>query len=165
MKRLAIIRHAKTEQQNYHRDFDRVLLDRGINDANNIVEDLKEWKVNPDKIISSPAKRAITTANIYAEGLNYPVEKIEQVEGLYFEFTTTDFVELIQQTPDEADTLFIFGHNPFMHFMAQNMSADFDGSMPTCSTVVLDFDIDSWKNIEARSGLLFLHLYPKLYKE
>lgn len=165
MKRLAIVRHAKTEQQNYHRDFDRALLERGINDAKNIVEDLKERNVYPGKIISSPAKRAITTAGIYAEGLGYPLEKIDEVEGLYFEFTTNDFIELIRQTPDDVDTLFIFGHNPFMHFMAQNMSAGFDGNMPTCSTVVLDFDIDSWKHIEARSGLLFLHLYPKLYKE
>ncbi|MDA3881115.1 MAG: histidine phosphatase family protein [Prolixibacteraceae bacterium] len=164
MKRLAIIRHAKTEQQNYHNDFDRQLLERGRNDAKKIVDDLKEWKIYPQKMISSPAKRAITTAHIYAEELGYSPENIETIEELYFEFTTTDFIELIQKTPDNVDTLFIFGHNPLMHFMAQNMSADFDGQMPTCSTVVLDFDINSWKSIEARKGLLFLHLYPKIYK-
>lgn len=165
MKRLVIIRHAKTEQQNYHKDFDRELLERGINDAKNIAADLKESKIIPQKMISSPAKRAITTAGIYAHELGYPFDNIEVIEGLYFEFTTTDFIELIQKTPDNIDTLFVFGHNPFMHFMAQNMSANFDGHMPTCSTVVLDFEIDSWKAIEARKGLLFLHLYPKIYNE
>lgn len=164
MKRLAIIRHAKTEQQNYDRDYTRDLLPVGIEDAKNIVIDLKEWNISPDAIISSPANRAIQTARIFAEGLGFPVEKIIEEKNLYFEMTTGEFVDMVNSTADEVNTLFVIGHNPFMHFVAQRMSADYDGHMPTSSTVVLDFDVDSWKDVEPRKGLLFLHLYPKLYK-
>lgn len=161
MKRLAIIRHAKTEQHGYDRDYNRELLPRGIEDAQTIAAELKRNKVNPDKIISSPATRAITTARLMAEVLGYPSIKIEEKKELYFDFTTQDFVDLIQHTSDAVNTLFIVGHNPFMHYVAMNLSRNYDGHMPTCSTVVLDFDVDSWKNIEPRQGLLFLHLYPK----
>ena len=164
MKRLVIVRHAKTEQQGYDRDFDRELVDRGIEDAKNIVEDLKEWKIKPDQIISSPAKRAITTARLFADGLGFPSREIIENEGLYFDFTTQDFLDMVHEIPEEVNTLFVFGHNPFMHYVAQNMCSGYDGHMPTCSTVVADFDVTVWSEVEPRQGLLFLHLYPKIYK-
>lgn len=164
MKRLTLIRHGKTEQEGYDRDYTRILVPRGIKDAKKIAEDLKEWKIFPDKIISSPATRAFTTSKLLAEGLNYPELKIEELKELYFEYTTQDFVDLVHGTDDDVETLFIVGHNPFMHYMAQNMSKNYDGHMPTCSTVVLDFDVDSWQDVEPRQGSLFLHLYPSLYK-
>lgn len=164
MKRLAIIRHAKTEQQGYERDFDRRLIERGIEDARNIVVDLKEWNIKPDRIVSSPASRAISTARLFAEGLGFPENAIEEEEGLYFDFTTQDFIDLVRDTASNVETLFIVGHNPFMHYVAQNMCESYDGHMPTCSTVIIDFEVESWKDVEAREGLLFLHLYPKIYK-
>jgi len=59
MKRLVLIRHAKTEQTGYDQDFQRELTDRGVADAHNIVSDLKKWKIIPDKINTSPAVRAL----------------------------------------------------------------------------------------------------------
>ncbi|MFA9391974.1 MAG: histidine phosphatase family protein [Prolixibacteraceae bacterium] len=164
MKRLAIIRHAKTEQQGYDRDYNRELLPRGIRDAENIASELKKNSVIPHKIISSPASRAIATAKIMAEVLGFPAIKIEEMKDLYFDSSTQDFVDLLQKTNDSVETLFIVGHNPFMHYVAQNMSKNYDGHMPTCSTVVLDFDVEHWKHVEPRKGLLFLHLYPKNLK-
>ncbi len=66
--------------------------------------------------------------------------------------------------PRNVDTLFVFGHNPFMHYVAQRMSVNYDGHMPTCSTVVLDFNVETWAEVEPGSGILHLHLYPKLYR-
>lgn len=164
MKRLVIIRHAKTEPEGYDRDFTRRLLPRGIDDAKTIASELDAKQVIPDKIIASSATRAITTARLMAEVLGFPTENIEEKKELYFDYTTQDFVDLIQHTTNNVNTLFIVGHNPFMHFVAQNMSKNYDGHMPTCSTVVLDFDVNSWSEVEPRQGMLFLHLYPKLYK-
>jgi phosphohistidine phosphatase len=164
MKRLALIRHAKTVQGGYDHDFNRELTPRGIEDSKNIVENLKERKVMPGKIISSPAKRAFTTAQIFAQELGLSPDKIVIDRSLYFDLTTSDFLDIVHATADEVDTLFIVGHNPFMHYLAQNMCVKYDGHMPTCSTVLIDFEVDHWKEVEARQGLLFLHLYPKLNK-
>lgn len=164
MKRLAIIRHSKTEQEGYERDFDRKLLPRGIDDAIKIANSLKEKKIFPQLIISSPAARAIHTARIFANELGFPENKISEKKKLYFEFTTQQFVDMLQETDPAIDTLFVVGHNPFMHIMSQNLCANYDGHMPTCSTVVIDFDVDSWTKVEPRQGILFLHLYPKFSK-
>jgi phosphohistidine phosphatase len=161
MKRLVIIRHAKTEQEGYENDFARELLPRGVEDAHQIAASLREKGILPNKVISSPAARAIATAQIFTEELGFPALKIKQLRELYFNFTTQDFIELIRSTRNDVETLFIVGHNPFMHFVAQNLSSNYDGHMPTCSTVVLDFDIENWKDVEPRQGSLFLHLYPK----
>jgi phosphohistidine phosphatase len=164
MKRLVIVRHAKTEQGGYDHDYKRELTDKGRNDAHLIAGDLKKRDIIPGYIISSPAVRALTTARIYAEELDFPKDKIIQKKGLYFDDTTQDFIELIREVPNDLNTLFVFGHNPFMYILSNNMSSNFEGDMPTCSTVILDFDIDSWEKIEAKQGALFLQLVPKDYR-
>jgi len=163
MKRLIIVRHAKTEQGGYSHDFKRELTEKGIADARKIASDLKDWKILPDYMISSPATRALTTARLFAKEFNYPETRIIENEGLYFDFTTQDFVDMLSVIPDNFQTVFVFGHNPFMYSMAVNMCSNFNGDMPTCSTVVIDFKIESWKDVEPRQGHLFLHLYPKIY--
>jgi phosphohistidine phosphatase len=163
MKRLILVRHAKAEQGGYDRDFERELSEKGKDDAGNVASDLKEKNIIPDYMISSPAARALTTAKIFARELNYPVQNIIEERGLYFDFTTHDFVDMIHDVPDQFDTLFVFAHNPFIYFMAENMCQNFNGDMPTCSTVVLEFKATSWEKVEPHKGHLLLHLYPRLY--
>jgi len=164
MKRLVIIRHAKTEQGGYDHDFKRELTNTGKDDAYRISKDLNDRGIMPDCMISSPATRAITTARIFAEEFHFQKEKIIEKKGLYFDYTTQDFLNLIQEVPDTVNTLFIFGNNQFVNIVAENLSRNFEGNMPTCSTVVLDFSVEKWSEIEARHGNLFLHLYPNSYK-
>ncbi len=164
MKRLVIVRHAKTEQGGYDHDYNRELTEKGRDDAHNIAIDLKNREIIPDYIIASPAVRASSTARIYSEELGFPKDKIIQKKGLYFDYTTQDFIDLIHEVPDDYETLFVFGHNPFMYFISGNLSKDFQGDMPTCSTVVLDFNVKSWADIEAKTGELKLHLVPGNYK-
>ena len=66
-----MIRHGKSDWGNpYQDDFDRALNHRGILDAKNMGDHLKNYS-NPDSIISSSAKRAITTAHLLAQQLNF----------------------------------------------------------------------------------------------
>lgn len=163
MKRLIVVRHAKAEQGGYDHDFKRELTEKGKSDARKIASDLKEWKIQPDFIISSPATRALMTARLFAEELNFPKRNIIENKRLYFDFTTQEFIEMLGEISDEFSSVFVFGHNPFIYFIAENLCDNFFGDMPTCSTVAIDFNIESWKDVEARKGNFFLHLYPKIY--
>ncbi len=160
MKRLVIVRHAKAVHTGYDRDFNRELAERGISDASLVAMELKQLDIIPDYILSSSATRAITTARLYANDLGVSKQLIEEKKELYFDFTTQDFIDMIQSAPEKTQTLFVFGHNPYVHFMSSNLTYNFDGHMPTASTVVIDFEIDSWKELEARSGMVKHHLYP-----
>jgi len=77
MKKLCIVRHAKSSWDDPGLlDLERPLNKRGKRDAPFMGERLKKYKVKPDLIISSPAKRAMKTAKIIASKINYPVKKL-----------------------------------------------------------------------------------------
>jgi phosphohistidine phosphatase len=62
MKALFLVRHAKSSWDDAALpDKDRPLNDRGKRDAANMGERLAKFDVKPDLILSSPAKRALTT--------------------------------------------------------------------------------------------------------
>jgi phosphohistidine phosphatase len=164
MKRVVIVRHAKSVPYGYDDDFSRDLRDRGKNDAKLISSELSTQGTKPDIMISSPAKRALKTARIFAENLNFNKKNILEVDDIYEGLTTSGFLGLIQDLPEEKETAFIFGHNPGFHYFANNLLENFGGDMPTCSTVGIDFYVDSWKKIEARTGKKAFQFVPKMFK-
>ena len=105
MKRVVIVRHGKSVPYGYDDDFSRDLRERGKEDAKRISTELFNRDILPDAIISSPAKRAIKTARIFAESLNFKKSKIIEVQDIYDGLTTSEFLELIQELPEEAETV------------------------------------------------------------
>lgn len=164
MKRLVIVRHAKSVPYGYDDDFNRDLRERGINDANLIGRELKKRQIIPDLMISSPAKRAMKTARIFAENLGYNKKDIRQVDEIYDGLTTSEFLDLVKDLPDDVETAFFFGHNPGFYYFVNNLLKDFKDEMPTTSTVGIDFEVHSWKDVEARSGEKAFQLIPKMFK-
>jgi phosphohistidine phosphatase len=71
MKTLFLIRHAKSSWDDTTLpDKDRPLNDRGRRDAPKMGERLAKRDVKPDLILSSPAVRALRTAEIIAKKLD-----------------------------------------------------------------------------------------------
>ena len=164
MKQIVIVRHGKSVPYGYEDDFNRDLRDRGKNDAEKISSEMQQIGIKPDTMISSPAKRAIKTARIFAENLDFNKKDILQIENIYDGLTTSEFLELIHDLPEESETAFFFGHNPGFYYFVNNLLNRFDGDMPTCSTVAIDFEFDSWGEIEARTGNLAFQLVPRMFK-
>jgi phosphohistidine phosphatase len=164
MKRVIIVRHAKAVPYGYDDDFTRDLTERGVNDAGRIGNELKKKGITPDLMISSPANRALQTANIFAEDLGFDKKQITEIENIYYGLTTSEFLKLIKELPEKVNTVFFFGHNPSFEYFVNNLSEHFYGDMPTCSTVAIDFNVDSWKKVEARSGKTGFQLIPAMFK-
>jgi phosphohistidine phosphatase len=164
MKRVVIVRHAKSVPYGYDDDFTRDLRERGKNDAKMVSQELKRKEIVPDSMISSPAKRAIKTARIFAENLDFNKKNILEVEDIYDGQTTSEFLDMLQQLPEDVQTVFFFGHNPGFHYFVNNLLQHFGGDMPTCSTVGIDFEVNSWKSVEARTGKKAFQLVPRMFK-
>jgi phosphohistidine phosphatase len=166
MKRLFLVRHAKTEVIRYDiTDFQRNLKERGINDSNLIAKKLLLKEARPDVMISSTANRAIQTARLFADILDYQQESIVQLDELYDGFTTHEFLEILDEHGKENESLMIFGHNPSIEYLAFNLSVEFYEYVPTCTVIGIEFDVNDWKEIEARSGKICLYEFPKKYKQ
>jgi len=166
MKRLILVRHAKTEVIRYDiSDYQRSLVERGINDSKLIANKLFLKSIIPDLIISSPANRAIETTLLFANILQYPVDMIEQFDDLYDGFTTQEFLALLHQFGKDKETVLVIGHNPSIEYLAFNLTEEFYHNVPTCTVIGIDFQIDEWSDIEVRTGKLAFYEYPKKYKQ
>ena len=164
MKRVVIVRHAKSVPYGYDDDFNRDLSDRGKNDAKLISTELNKLGIKPETMIASPAKRAIKTARIFAENIGFDKNNILEEEDIYEGLTTSEFLDLIQELPKETETAFFFGHNPGFYYFVNNLLDNFKDDMPTCSTVAIDFNVDSWQQVQARTGKKAFQLIPKMFK-
>ena len=70
---LTLVRHAKSSWDNPAlADFDRPLNARGERDAPRMAQHVRRALGIPDRIVSSPALRALTTARVFAETLALP---------------------------------------------------------------------------------------------
>ena len=104
MKRVVIVRHAKSVPYGYDDDFNRDLRERGKNGSKRISNEVNTQGIMPDIMISSPAKRALKTARIFAENLDFDKKNILEVEDIYEGLTTSEFLGLIQDLPEEKET-------------------------------------------------------------
>jgi phosphohistidine phosphatase len=164
MKTLILVRHAKSDWANSAlTDFDRPLNSRGKKDASFMADVLKDKGINPDNIISSPALRAITTAEKFSEILSFPLEKIQLNERIYHG-NHKEIISIIKKIDDKNDLSMLFGHNPDITTVVSQLSDAIVDNMPTCSIACIDFDIKSWFEIsnEIKGKLRFFD-YPKNY--
>ena len=164
MKRVVIVRHAKSVPYGYEDDFNRNLTERGEKDAAKISSELQQRGIKVDIMVSSPAKRAMKTAHIFAEHLGFDNNKISYVKDMYDGMTTSQFLKLIHELHESAETVFFFGHNPDFQYFVDNLLKDLGSDMPTCSTVGIDFDVARWEDVEARKGEKEFHFIPRMFR-
>lgn len=163
MKTLYLVRHAKSSWgEPGLADFDRPLNKRGEQDAPRMGERLKAMGVSPDHVVSSPAKRAITTARKVCEALGYPKKRIEQAESIY-DARPEDTMAVIHGADPAHDSLMVFGHNPTTTDLANALAnADID-NVPTLGVLCITFDTDAWTDILPGKGTLAFFEFPKLH--
>lgn len=163
MKRLFLIRHAKSSwDEEGLADFERPLNKRGKRDAPFMASLLKKEKIKPDLIISSPAVRALSTAEKFAEEFEYPPDKIILEKSIYLS-GLKELESIVQSIPDKHSTVFIFGHNPALTNYANHLGSKIIDNIPTCGIVGLEFKGKNWREVERGSGKTFLFEFPKKY--
>ena len=147
MKTLVIVRHAKSSWDNaVLSDHERPLSKRGLKDAPVMGARLAELGPPVDRVISSSATRALTTAELITHEMGLPWDEI-QIEDALYHATEEDMIDLITEQDDYLDGLMMFGHNPGMTYLVNYLSdLDLD-NMPTCGVAVLQFNVESWTEI------------------
>ena len=161
MKTLVLCRHAKSDWPDGVRDMDRPLKARGQKDASQLGKLLREHNFSPDLICSSPANRALSTAEIVSQKLGYE-GSIQIDRSLYFEGESGLF-GFISELPSIHDTVMIFGHNPTMEqAVARLAEMESMYDMPTAGMACFETNAHSWDQIiEATMRLRWL-LVPRL---
>lgn len=161
VRRLYLIRHAKSSWAAPGlRDFDRPLNSRGKLDAPFMGKRLAGYGICPQLILASPAKRTRKTAQYIAEAVHYPTAEIVFSEAIY-EAGVADLLQVIAQSPVDAGVLFLVGHNYAITDLAENLTGQNLGNIPTCGVVGIEFSAQSWADIIPGLGRLLFFDYPK----
>ena len=160
-KQLILIRHGKSDwAENGISDFDRPLNHRGHKNAPEMAERISRKNLIPQFIVSSPAKRALTTARHFAEVWQIPEQSIQQEISIY-EANTTALLNVVNRLSNTYDQVALFGHNPGLTDFVNYLANAHIYNLPTAGTVVIDFPFDDWSMVSQHTGSLFLFDSPK----
>ena len=163
---ILVMRHAKAEQLG-PTDLERELSTRGREDSAATGRWLAEQQITPDHVLVSAAVRTRQTWESVAEAAGWSMEPTYD-QGLYAAGPDTAF-DLMRETPDEAGTLLVIGHNPTIAVLAQLMD-DGEGDeaageamtsgYPTSAVAVFEYDGD-WSELDAASARLTAFHAPR----
>jgi phosphohistidine phosphatase len=161
MRTLFLIRHAKSSWDNPGlRDFNRPLNERGLRDAPRMAELLAGKGVRPDLIMSSPAKRALTTAQFFAAAFGLAEDSIVRQQAIY-EASPLDILRIIGELPEAAHTVLLFGHNPTFTDVTNMLAEKSVDNVPTCGIVHIESDAPTWPELYEGNATLKGLYFPK----
>ena len=146
MKTLFLVRHAKSSKDDPNlADRDRPLADRGLKEAPKMGKRLAKRRVTPDLLVSSPALRALTTAQLIADELGCARKDIVVDDRLY-ESSANGLLAVIHALDQTLERVMLFGHNPEFTDLAHRLSSDIV-DMPTCAVAEFRFDTKKWSDV------------------
>ena len=162
MKTLYIIRHGKSFWDDPSlSDHDRPLMQKGIKRTLKIASFFNQKNIKPDLMISSSAKRALNTAQIIAEVIDYPLSDI-LVEKSFYHTDRELLTDYLYGLENNINSVMVFGHNPtFTSFANQFLDNPIDW-LPTTGTVSVSFKTDKWENIMLAKRTTDFVMYPKM---
>jgi len=110
--------------------------------------------------VSSPAVRAMETANIICTQQGFPLDNIVIDKNLYF-VNTEKYYEAVFAISDEKNTALIIGHNPMITSFVNELISEPISNMPTSGLLVISFDTTQWNLIlNAEKNITHL-IFPK----
>ena len=162
---LILLRHGKSDWSTNNDDFDRPLKKRGKNASIQAGEWLSANKQVPDFVITSPATRAMQTAEIACEAMGIKKEDIYSRKHIYLA-TTEELLYVLEDCPEQAQCVMLVGHNPgleeLLYYLVNGtMTIPEDGKlMPTATLAILEMP-DTWAQLQTGSAKLEFLLRPR----
>lgn len=145
MKTLLILRHAKSSWDDASlKDHDRPLNPRGVHDAPRMGRLIVSEDIVPQRIISSTAVRAYSTAEL-AAGVMHDDPEIETTRDLYLASPHT-YLDVLADLGGEADPVMVVGHNPGITALVTLLTGELR-EMPTAALALVELEIEEWDDL------------------
>lgn len=163
MKRLILTRHAKSSWDDpLMSDHDRPLNERGKAAAADLGQWLASRGYGPQEVLCSDALRTRKTYSGMAPAL--PGTPVLELKPSLYHAGPDVMLAVLRHA--KADTTMMIGHNPGIAEFAARLVAkpplnpEF-GRYPTGATLVVDFNVESWDQIELGKGVVVDFIIPK----
>ena len=161
LRSLTLIRHAKSSWDHPElQDFDRPLNRRGLQNAPMMGQRLAALSYRADTIISSPARRAIMTAENIAAEIGFDPDNIVQ-NPLVYGASLGALTGVVRKISSRFRHAVLVGHNPGITQLCNFLGDSRIDSLPTCGIARMEFDARNWEDVPPEKGHLVELDYPK----
>lgn len=162
MKTIYLLRHAKSSWADSSlSDKQRPLAKRGLHDAPEMGRRFAERGERVERVLSSPAMRAHTTAKLFCEACGYAADDIVVEPELYFSGSGS-IVDLILAQDDRLQSVMLVFHNPDITYFTNSIDYDVSiDNVPTSGLVRFDSDIAQWRDWSPDNSVFTYFDYPK----
>ncbi|MDX2605994.1 histidine phosphatase family protein [Streptomyces caniscabiei] len=160
LRRLIVVRHAKSAWPVGVPDHERPLAPRGRRDAPAVGRALAEADCLPDLAVCSTAVRARQTWELTAAewGTPPPVRHDARV----YAAEVPELLDVVRETPDRVRTLLLVGHNPGLEELVLDLAGDaLDDALddvrakfPTSAIAFLSWHGETWSALAPGTALL-----------
>ena len=166
MRRLMLLRHAKSAHPAGGSDIDRPLAPRGREAAPRIGAYLRDEGLFPDLVLVSSARRTRETWDLVRPALG---DVAARLEPRIYEAPADRLLAVVREVEPDVRALLMIGHNPGFADLARWLVGDGDRhastrlsrKYPTAGLAVIDFPVDSWARVDGRAGRLDRFVTPK----
>lgn len=158
MKTLYMVRHAKSSWEHDVIDHQRPLKEKGEKDAKAVSKVVKKTIIAPQKIISSDAVRALSTAHYFKDALEIADTDFSTTHDLY-DFSGENVMRVIKDLDNSVDRVMLFGHNHAFTSIANMLGSISIDNVPTCGFFMIEFDTDAWSDI--KTGKTVRTIFPR----
>ena len=110
-RELLLLRHGKSDWDAGVDDYYRPLKDRGKRGAQRIGVWLAQQKIVPDLIVTSPAERALVTAQKACKAMGNGDQGIQRDKRIYAA-AIDELLAVLADCPQDAGRVMLVGHNP-----------------------------------------------------
>ncbi|MBE8470822.1 SixA phosphatase family protein [Streptomyces justiciae] len=167
LRRLVVLRHAKSAWPEGVRDHQRPLAPRGLRDAPAAGRALAEADCLPDLALCSTAVRARQTWDLASAqwGTPPPVRHDARLYGA----DVPELLEVVHEVSAEVETLLLVGHNPGLEDLVLDLAGDgLDDTLdtvrvkfPTSAIAVLSWRGTAWEALTPGTALLTAVTVPR----
>jgi phosphohistidine phosphatase len=168
MKRLAILRHAKSNWNDPNlEDFNRPLNDRGWKSARRIGRELEKRGMKFDLVIASPAARVRETIDGLKEKLRLNVEI--RFEPRMYAATEEMLLNIVRDIRESSHAPLLVGHNPGLqqlivaltHGDGHDLRRRVEQKFPTAALAVIELPAHRWTRVKPATGEITDLILPK----
>ena len=160
MKSVILLRHGKSDwNAPFRNDHERPLALRGIKAAKKMGRYLSNIDQVPGLTMSSTALRARNTAELAINAGKWSSDLV--LEKKIYESSVETLKSIITKQNDEYDSICLVGHEPTFSSFIERCNDSIWSRFPTASMARIDFNINSWCDIDLKIGTLVWLIRPK----
>lgn len=166
LRRLVVVRHAKSAWPMGVPDPERPLGPRGLRDAPLMGQRIRELIGQVDVAVVSPARRTQQTWALLAEELGHTGQVLS--DPRIYQDWGDHLLGVVTDLPEQARTVLVLGHEPGVSELVLTLADRASGELrsrvatkfPTCGVALLHTDLP-WALLRAESASLELFTTPK----